>query len=162
MIDTLIEKLSIFQGFSPRQLKMLLPLFTLYHELMGAVLFEQGDPVDYLYVVADGEVAIHYKPEDGPSLAIARVRAEGVIGWSAAIGNPYYTSTVICATDCEILRLRSAALRRLYEEDPETGKMMLERLAALIEARLRSNHPQLMALLEQRLTLKLDRTVEAE
>ncbi|MCC7129836.1 MAG: hypothetical protein B6D39_01700 [Anaerolineae bacterium UTCFX2] len=162
MIDALTERLSLFQGFSAGQLEMLRPLFTLYCEPTGAVLFEQGDPVDYLYVVADGEVAIHYKPDDGPSLVIARVRAEGVIGWSAAIGNPNYTSSAVCASDCKVLRLHSAALRQLYEQDPETGTMLLERLAALIEARLRSNHPQLMALLEQRLTLKLDQSVEAE
>jgi hypothetical protein len=39
--------------------------------------------------------------------------------------------------------------------------MFLERLAALIEARLRSNHPQLMTLLEQSLAIRLDRPATA-
>jgi CRP-like cAMP-binding protein len=161
MIDSFVGQLSVFQGFDPNQLDLLKPLFTLFYVPRGTVLFEQGDPADCLYILAGGEVAIRYKPEDGPPLVIAHVRAEGVIGWSAAIGNPNYTSSVVCTTDCEILRLRSTALRQLYEADPITGSMFLERLAALIEDRLRSNHPQLMALLEQGLTIKLDHPVKA-
>lgn len=161
MIDTLFRQLSVFQGFNPEQLQTLRPLFIFLYAPLGTVLFEQGDPADCLYILADGEASIHYKPEDGPSLVIARVRAEGVIGWSAAIGNPFYTSSVICETNCEILRLPSMALRKLYEADPVTGFMFLERLAALIEARLQSNHPQLLELLEQGLMIKLDHTAKA-
>lgn len=161
MIDSVFGKLSVFQGFNPEQFKTLRPLFMFLYVPLGTVLFEQGDPADCLYILADGEAAIHYKPEDGPPLVIARVRAEGVIGWSAAIGSPAYTSSVICETDCEILRLHCKALRNLFEADPVTGSMLLERLAALIEARLHSNHPQLMALLEQGLMTKLDQTAKA-
>lgn len=161
MIDGLFLHLSVFQGFSPLQLEALRPLFTIFYVPVGTVLFEQGDPADCLYILADGEAAIRYKPDDGPALVIARVRAEGVIGWSAAIGNPHYTSSVVCTTDCEVLRLRSMALRQIFESDPQTGTMFLERLAALIEARLRSNHPQLMALLEQGLSIKLDQPINA-
>jgi CRP-like cAMP-binding protein len=156
MIDTTFEKFAVFQGFSPEQLALLRPLFTLFYSPAGTVLFEQGDPAESIYILEDGEAAIRYKPEDGPPLVIARVRSEGVIGWSAAIGNPNYSSAAVCTTDCEILRVRGQALRQLYENDPLTGAMFLERLATLIEARLRSNHPQLMALLAQGLSVKLE------
>jgi len=161
MGDGFIEQLTVFQGFSQEQFGKLRPLFTLFFMPVNTTLFEQGDPAECIYLLAEGEVAIRYKPDDGPPLTIARVRAEGVIGWSAAIGNPEYTSSVICTTDCKILRMRSAALRELYDVDPVTGALILEKLAAMIEVRLRSNHPQLMALLEQSLSIKLDHPVQA-
>jgi len=156
-----MDQLSIFQGFSQEQLELLRPLFMFFFMPADTILFEQGDSAECFYILIEGEVAIRYKPEDGPALIIAHVRSEGVIGWSAAIGSPHYTSSAICTSECKILRVRSTSLRQLYETQPVIGSMFLERLAALIEARLRSNHPQLMTLLEQGLTVNLDRPVPA-
>jgi len=161
LLESLMEQLTIFQGFSLEQLELLRPLFIFFFVPPETTLFEQGDPAECFYILIEGEVAIRYKPDDGPALIIARVRSEGVIGWSAAIGSPHYTSSAICTSKCKILRVRSTALRQLHEAQPVIGSMFLEKLAALIEARLRSNHPQLMTLLEQGLTVKLDRSVPA-
>jgi CRP/FNR family cyclic AMP-dependent transcriptional regulator len=161
MLDSLMDQLSVFQGFSPEQFALLRPLFTFFFIPAGTVLFEQGDPTEFFYILIGGEIAIRYKPDDGPALVIARLRSEGVIGWSAAIGSPYYTSSAVCSMDSTVLRVRSANLRKFYETNPDIGAIFLERLAALIEVRLRSNHPQLMALLEERLSVKLDQSVPA-
>jgi CRP-like cAMP-binding protein len=156
-----MEQLSVFKGFSPEQLAALRPLFTFFYMPEGTVLFQQGEQAECFFILVDGEVAVRYKPEDGPMLVIARVRSEGVVGWSATIGSPQYTSSAVCLTECKVLRVRSANMRTLNEIDPQTGSMFLERLAALIEARLRSNHPQLMTLLEQSLAIRLDRPATA-
>ncbi len=161
LLEPLMEQLTVFQGFSLEQLELLRPLFIFFFMPSETTLFEQGDTAETFYILIEGEVAIRYKPEDGPALIISRIRSEGVVGWSAAIGNPHYTSSAICTSDCKILRVCSTALRQLNKEQPIIGSMFLERLAALIEARLRSNHPQIMTLLEQGLTVKLDRPVPA-
>ncbi len=161
MLDAMMKQLSIFQGFSPEQVAQLRPLFTYFFMPAGWVLFEQGEQTEFFYILISGEIAIRYKPDDGPALVIARIRSEGVIGWSAAIGNPRYTSSAVCTMDTIALRVRSSNLRKFYELNPEIGAIFLERLAALIEARLRSNHPQLMALLEENLSAKLGQAVLA-
>ena len=51
--------------------------------------------------------------------------------------------------------MRSQAFRSLYQLDGELGSLFLERLAALIEERLHSNHPQLIASWKG-LTVELD------
>ncbi len=154
-------QLLIFNGFSTGQLALLRPLFTLFYFPTGISLFEQGDPAECIFILTDGEVAIRYKPEDGPQLDVTHVRPVAVVGWSAAIGTSKYTSSAVCLTSCQVLRVKATSLRQLYKSDPNTGAMFLERLATLIEARLRSKHPQLMALLEQGLSVKLDRPVLA-
>ena len=157
MSGNLFDRLSLFQGFTPAQQAQLRPLFLSSHEPTGTVLFEQGDPAEFLYIIADGEVNIRYKPDDGPAINVARVRPEGVVGWSAALGSPTYTSAAICAADCQMLRVRSHDLRRLCEQYPETAALFLERLATLIAERLRNTHHHVIALLEQGLQIRLDR-----
>ncbi len=155
MSGNLFNDLFLFQDLSEKECELVYPLFRICHESAGNVIFEQGDPADFLYVVVEGEIAILYKPEDGPELTISRVRSEGVIGWSSAIGNPFYTSTAVCSKECQLLCLSGNALRRLYQDHPKIGCLILERLAALIAERLKNTHQHVKALLEEGLSIKI-------
>jgi CRP-like cAMP-binding protein len=97
------NELLLFNGLTPAQLGQLLPLLSSQFECAGSVLFEQGDQAEFLYLVVEGEVSVRYKPEDGPQISVARVRPQGIVGWSAALGNPVYTSSAICSTDCQLM-----------------------------------------------------------
>jgi len=123
-----VDSLKLFEDLLPYQRELLNALVVPVHQPAGALLFEQGDLAEHLYLVTEGEVHIRYKPDDGPELIVARVRTEGVVGWSAALGSPSYTSSAICSTDCYLLRLRGRELRDLYARDPDTGKLVVERL----------------------------------
>ena len=149
MSDDPYQNLSLFQNLDPEQESILRPLFLLRYLPLGTELFKQGEPAETLYVVVEGEVHIRYKPDDGPALIVARVQPEGVVGWSAAIGSPTYTSSAICVEDCQLLCTKSQDLRQLCEDHRDTGRLLLERLASLISDRLRNAHQQVMALLEQ-------------
>jgi len=161
MSDCILDHVLAFQGFNQEQISRIRPLFLLFFAPNESVVFEQGEPAENLYVLITGEVAIRYKPEDGPEGVIAHVRPEGVVGWSAALGNPYYTSSAVCSSDCQMLRVRKSDLRQLCENYPETGVLFLDRLAAMIAERLRTTHPQLMELLEQGLSVHIVKPVAA-
>ncbi len=148
-----INGLLLFNGLTPPQLSLLLPLFVPEYNCEGSLLFHQGDQAEYLYILLEGEISIRFKPEDGPALTVSTVRPQGVVGWSAALGGPVYTSSAICATDCRMLRIRRRDLRTLCERDPETGAQILDRLADAIAERLRNTHSQVVALLQQGLRL---------
>jgi len=102
-----------------------------------------------MYLVISGEIAINYKPEDGSSITMARVGPGGVVGWSAALGNRLYTSSAVCTVYTQMLRVRGADLRNLCQQYPETGILILDRLATVIAERLRNTHEQVIALLKQ-------------
>jgi CRP/FNR family transcriptional regulator, cyclic AMP receptor protein len=145
------EQLSLFQGLKPKQLEILYPLFVPYECYSGTIIFEQGDPADYLYLIVDGEAIIHYKPEDGEAITITRVRSGGVVGWSAAIGRRKYTSGASCAEYTKMLRIRATDLNTLRQQDPEIGSFLFDRLANLVAQR-GSAHPQVMALLNNNMS----------
>ncbi len=142
------NQLPLFQDLSSSQLELLRPLFTDYECYQGTVLFEQGELAEFLYLVVSGEMIIQYKPDDGPSITVARVRPSGLVGWSALIGRRFYTSAVVCVENSRLLRVRGADLQKLCEDHPETGVLLLERLADVVAERLRNTHPQVLALIE--------------
>lgn len=149
MPGDIFDLLPIFQGFTPEQQDALRPIFIPVDCYGGTLLFDQGDPAEYLYLVVVGEVVIHYKPEDGPAITVARVRPGGVVGWSAALGNRVYTSAAVCNGYTQMLRVRGSDLRSLCRQYPDMGDLLLDRLAAVIAERLRNTHDQVMMLLKQ-------------
>ncbi len=148
MPDDILDQLPLFEGFTAEQRRLIRPLFTPTDCYADVALFEQGAPAEYLYLVVVGEVAIRYKPDDGPELLVARVQPGGVVGWSAALGSRTYTSGAVCTVYTQMLRVSGANLRNLCNQHPETGIMILERLAAVIAERLRNTHEQVMKLLK--------------
>jgi CRP-like cAMP-binding protein len=103
----------------------------------GSLLFSQGQPATHLYLLLRGKVTIRFKPDDGEPITVAELEPGGVFGWSAALGRGRYTSGAICQESSETLVISGAALRRLCQVDPETGVLILERLAEVIAERLR-------------------------
>jgi CRP/FNR family cyclic AMP-dependent transcriptional regulator len=149
MVSSLFDQFPLFRDIRPDYAALIRPLFAVCFETAGWVIFDQGDLADALYLVVEGEVLIRYKPEDGPTILVAHVRPGGVVGWSAALGNPTYTSMAVCTTDCQMLRIRSQDLRGFIENSPEAGVLLLEKLAEVVAERLRTSHGHVIALLEQ-------------
>jgi CRP/FNR family cyclic AMP-dependent transcriptional regulator len=152
MLDAAFDQLSIFANLTTSQRALLQSIFVRRECKAEDVIFEQGDWAEYLFIVVEGEVVIRFKPEDGPALNVAHIRAGGVFGWSAAFGGDLYTSGASCVKPSTLLRVRGADLKKLRQEHPETGILILERLAAVVAERLRHTHKQVVALLEHGLT----------
>jgi CRP-like cAMP-binding protein len=144
--------LFLFRDLSPEQLKLLQPLFIPCEFAADTVLFEQGDPAENLFAVVSGEVVVNFKPDDGPTIVVACVQPGSIVGWSAALGSRRYTSSAVCTTYTQLLRVRGDNLRRLCLQHPDTGMIFLDRLATVIAERLHSTHDLVLSLLQLGLT----------
>jgi CRP-like cAMP-binding protein len=139
--------LAFFTGLCAAEIQLLAPFFAPQTWVAGTVVFEQGDYAEYLYLVVSGELTIRYKPDDGPMMNITHIQPGGIFGWSAAMGNPTYTSGAVCALDSEVLRIRGADLRMICEKHPELGKVILNRLSAIIAERQLSQQNRVNSML---------------
>ena len=137
----------LLEGLNSAQRALAEPLFVPCEFEEGTTLFEQGDPAEYIYAVLSGEVMVNFKPDDGPSIVVARVYPGSVVGWSAAIGSRNYTSAAVCTTQAQLLRVYGDDLRKLCNTDQETAGLILDRLATVIAERLHSTHDLVMSLL---------------
>jgi CRP/FNR family transcriptional regulator, cyclic AMP receptor protein len=144
-----LSQVPIFHGLEEIQLEFLDPFVELCHFSKGQVIFEQGQSATFMYILRLGEVIIQYKPYDAPLLTVTRIEPGGVFGWSAALGRVEYTSAAIAAVNSEAYQLRGEGLSRVCAQYPETGVVILGRLASVIAERLQSTHTQILAMLSQ-------------
>ena len=146
MLESL-PPIPLFQDLEPAQTALLKPLFEHFACTPETVIFEQGSPASYLYLLLKGDVVIRYKPYDGPPIILTRLRAGDVFGWSAVIGSLNYTSSLVSETRIECVRIKGIDLRALIREYPETGKIIVDRLARVVSPRWKNAHAQVQSLL---------------
>jgi CRP-like cAMP-binding protein len=142
-----LPRIPLFQDLDSDQIALLKPLFEPFSCSAETTILEQGKPATYLYLVVKGEVAIHYKPYDGPVITLTRLREGDVFGWSAVVGSPCYTSSIISETEVEAIRVRGSDLLKLLSESPETGRIVMDRLARVVSSRWENAHAQVQSLL---------------
>ena len=137
----------LFQDLDPAQIDLLKPLLEEFTCPVDTMIFEQGCPAVYLYLLIKGEVAIRYKPYDGPAITLTHLREGDVFGWSAVVGSLYYTSSIISESEIEAIRIRGSHLLKLFSDAPETGKVVMDRLARIVSPRWGNAHAQVQSLL---------------
>ena len=147
MLDVL-PVIPLFEGFSPQQTSILTSLFDGFSCTANSIIFEQGTPPDYLYLILKGKASIVYKPYDAPQITITRLKEGDIFGWSAVIGGKKYTSSVVSETDLESIRIRRRALLSLLADDPETGKILIDRLALNVSPRWKNAYQQIQQYLQ--------------
>lgn len=143
------HKIPLFSGLTLEQLEPLANGFQSEKFEAGAIIFSQGAPADRLYILTSGKVAIKFKPPDGEVLTVAEIEDGGVFGWSSTLGRESYTSGACCLDDCETISISGQDLRIMWEEHPDTGVIILERLAEVIAQRLRNTHAHVVEMLRQ-------------
>jgi CRP/FNR family cyclic AMP-dependent transcriptional regulator len=158
MDDHTFPGLFLFRNLAPDHLERLSPLFIPCEFTADSLLFEQGDPAENLFAVVSGEVVINFKPDDGPNIVVARVQPGSIVGWSAALGSRRYTSSAVCTAYCQLLRVRGDDLRQLCLQHPDTGTIILDRLATVIAERLHSTHDLVLSLLQLGMTTTLEKS----
>ena len=144
-----LESVPLFQGVENNILQLLEPLFESSSFPAGTVVFEQGDPAHFLYLILEGSIEILYKPYDGPSITITNLVQGNIVGWSAAIGNTTYTSGAVCKADCQTIRMSSRDLHKLCAKEPEAGRTILNLLAESVSPRWEDAQSQIQNLLNK-------------
>ncbi|MBA4419818.1 MAG: hypothetical protein C0391_01590 [Anaerolinea sp.] len=151
LIREKLIKTELFHDLTDEQLDSLARLAIPWNYELNEILFEQDQYAEFLYIILGGEVSIRFKPYDGEEIQVARVTEGGICGWSSVLGRAIYTSAAICTQPCETLRFRGRELQKLCESFPDTGVIIMERLAAVIAERLSSTNEKIMQMLSHNL-----------
>ena len=150
--DQMLEShadITLFRDLSHDQIAQLDPLFEPFSCPPGTTIFEQGVKPTYLYILLTGKVIIRFKPYDGPSITVKSLKRGDVFGWSAVVGSKFYTSTSMSVTQVEAFRIRDTDLWDLVHRDPETGKLLLDRLASVVASRWKNAHTEVQILFDR-------------
>lgn len=145
-------RIPLFQNLEPAQISILRTLFENYSCAPETLIFKQGAPAVHLYLILSGSVQIQYKPYDGPPITITHLSDGDIFGWSALVGSPHYTSSIVSETDVKAVRIRGLDLRELVNEHPETGRIILDQLAQGVSSRWKNADKQVQSILKTELT----------
>lgn len=153
MVSDLIL-LPAFENLNDEYMDLLRPLFEPLSFHAGSIILRQGAPTEYLYFILKGTVEMFFKPDDGTPITISHVEKGGWFGWSAVVGSEKYTSSAIAIEDLESIRVHGNELRKLCAEQPEAGKVVLERLVNKVSFRWKNAHKQVHSMLTKGLKNK--------
>ena len=149
MLDSL-PVIPLFEELSTEQSLMLMDAFESFVCPSGTVIFEQGDPAEYLYLILNGKAIISYKPYDGPRITITHLKDGDIFGWSAVVGGKKYSFSAASESDLESIRIHRDLLLKIISQHPDTGKIIIDRLALNVSPRWKNAHKQIEALIKSK------------
>jgi CRP/FNR family cyclic AMP-dependent transcriptional regulator len=100
------------------------------------ILFKEGEPADRLYMLRSGSVLLEQRISDKVTACVGSVKPGFSFGWSAMVDNGVYTNEAVCVEPSEIYSFKRDKINKLFEQDPEMGFRMYQRLLELIKTRL--------------------------
>ncbi|MEA3335322.1 MAG: Crp/Fnr family transcriptional regulator [Chloroflexota bacterium] len=157
----IIRRYPIFAGFSHEQIVILADSGAIQSVEEGYRFFEEGDKLDTVYLVQEGEVAIVMAlPDASASQPVAGqltgeiVTRDAVMstdgpgtmfGWSGFVPPFDASAGAVAMSPSTVIVFDAARLRQAFEEDCAFGFAMMEKLVQIAKNRLMDIHMETLA-----------------
>ncbi len=136
-----LKSIDIFKNINEEILTNLLPELTTISLVKEAILFQQNDPSDALYIVLQGKLVATLNQADGNRIILAEITVGNIVGEMNLFTGGKRTANVSAVTDVELIKLSKTSFENIVAQNP----VLLQRMADVITQRLR--HNQLLAIL---------------
>jgi len=121
------ESLSSHEVFSflrPEQVKAISDDAEVICMPAGAQVYAKGEPALHLFAVLEGQVSLRLPRADGVSLELEQVLPGALFGSCVCFQLGEYSLSATCTQNTTLLKLRSATLQRLMDDDHSVGYPM--------------------------------------
>jgi CRP/FNR family cyclic AMP-dependent transcriptional regulator len=135
-IADLLDGLELVSDFRYQELEMIAKYLSHEEVEQGRVLFAEGDPGDFMLIVIAGKVGIYKGGANGQHLLSTELGGR-IIGEMAMIDRERRSATCIAASNCELLTLTAANLKKLAHDHPGLAYHFMSALARMLSRRLR-------------------------
>ncbi|MEK6710408.1 MAG: cyclic nucleotide-binding domain-containing protein, partial [Nitrospinota bacterium] len=127
-----LKGVKLFERLTADQLRILSNISREIQVGSGEVLFEMGDPCDYLYVIVEGQVEIVNDPGSPDEQVLAVLGSTASFGEMALFGNQGRSAAARAAQDTSLLGIEKDPLLLLIQEHPAISIAIIEQLAEII------------------------------
>ena len=132
-----LRKAELFGTLDNSQLNTLLSQSQVEDFPQGKIIFRQGEPALYLYVLIGGSVELTVKAEEKIDFMTSKIEREGAVFGSPALMEPFrYNVTAVCLKPSKVLVLNANHMKKAMEEDPKMGMEVMKKLASIYFKRL--------------------------
>jgi CRP/FNR family cyclic AMP-dependent transcriptional regulator len=143
MAEQTLEGDSFLANLSPQVQEKVLSLGDLFHYAAGEVIFREGHPSLFLYIVKTGRIAVEIHVPAKGRRPIMTVGPGDVFSWSALVEPRIETASARALEATEAWGIKGGALSDLCREDCAVGFEVYRALAGIICARLNATRSQL-------------------
>ena len=145
-VERLME-VGIFQGISEEELEMIRESVVRVQEFAsGSVVFSENSESAEMYVVDSGRVNLEIEAIPDTRLQVSSLQRNGVFGWETLVPPYNYTSTAKAVTDCALVVLDGAGMRKLCETHPDICARVMERVVRIAADQLAATRQQVFML----------------
>ncbi|MDA8326941.1 MAG: Crp/Fnr family transcriptional regulator [Nitrospiraceae bacterium] len=100
----MLEKIGIFSALSRQEAESVEPFFKRERRRRKDVIFSEGDPSDWFYIVLEGKVKITKLSQEGKEIILEVIGPGEVFGGIAAIRGLPYPANALVMEDCLLLK----------------------------------------------------------
>ena len=129
-----LKGVNMFETMSADELKILSNISREIQIEAGKVLFEQGDPCDYLYVIVEGEIEIILNQENGEPKILATLGPPTSFGEIALFGDEGRSAGARASKDTSLLGIEKEPLLELIHDHPNISIAIIGQLANIIRS----------------------------
>lgn len=141
---SVLHSAPLFQSVAPETLKRLIERLDLVERHRGETVFERGDAVGGLHVLAEGRVVLYADEER--RVEIMRLEPGAVLGVVGVLCEQPRQYTAVALDECRLLELSRLALADLVEREPEMLNALLGQARKRLVNSLTSTHPMFLQL----------------
>ena len=109
----------------------------------GAVLLNQGNPTDAVFMIVSGELKVVKYSENGNEVWLANIASGDLVGEIGALTGVERTSTILATSDCDVLALPADKFKSIIARHSVFGNA----IAALLANRLQNTTRKLSQLI---------------
>ncbi len=142
----LIRRYSYFGGFSNEEIIALAKAADELTVDKEFYFFREGEPLDHMYLVIEGEVALSFRlPEKNKEIIFSTISTGDVFGWSGLVEPYIATADAKSISTCRVISFDCKTLRQKFEEDCHFGFVMMTKVAQILRDRLRDYRIETLA-----------------
>lgn len=145
-IDALLHEHPFFAGLDAEALTLLAGCAANRRFKVGEYLYRQGEPAETFFLIRRGRVAIEAHDEVRGPLVIETVDEGEVLGWSWLVPPHRWLFDARAVDPTSVVVFDGTCLRDKCDADPRLGYAVLQRVAAVMYARLQGTRVRLLDL----------------
>jgi CRP/FNR family cyclic AMP-dependent transcriptional regulator len=132
--------LFLFGQLNDDDVEWLLGAGTRWFVPAGEIVIEQGVPVDAVFILLEGRLAVWLRPRQGPEREIARLNAGEIVGEMSFVDARPPSATVKALEDSTVFSISKAALNAKLAADPGFAARFYRALAIYLSTTVRERH----------------------
>jgi CRP/FNR family cyclic AMP-dependent transcriptional regulator len=142
----MLERVGGFESLSDAQISLLTDRAAIRSYPKGAIIVNEGDEGNSLFVIQTGSVKAFLSDETGKEVVLSTQGPGEYFGDLALFDNEPRSASVMALEPCKVMIITKTQLREAITEDPEIGFSLLQGLA--MRVRILTENVRTLALLD--------------